>query len=103
MIWLILLGTSILSGFMPWTWSLPLLYIPILDPRSMIVGKRTLWRVRSSRRSSCYLRGFGLWSSRAWLGLGSSLATCVAKFSPWTRGSTMASSILELRTHLGWS
>jgi hypothetical protein len=90
MIWLILFGTSVSSGSMSRTWSLLLRYIPILDPRSMIVGKRTLWRVRSSRRSNRYLRGFGFWSSRAWLALGSSPATCVVEFSPWRRGSTMA-------------
>jgi hypothetical protein len=35
--------------------------------------------------------------------LGSLLATCIAEFNPWRRGSITASSTLGLRTHLGWS
>jgi hypothetical protein len=94
MTWLILWGIGMPTGFMPPIWFLP---------RLMIARKKTPWRTVSSRRSSYFFGGYVLWSSKAWLALGSSPAFYVVEFSLWRNESTMALSTLGQRTLLVWS
>jgi hypothetical protein len=103
MTWLILWRSGIPSGFMPKTSSLLLLFTLILVPRSMIVGRRTLCRAKSLRRSSHCLIESGFWSSKDWMALESSPVICDDEFNPWRWESTMASSTPGLRTLPVWS
>jgi hypothetical protein len=70
MILLILFGTGIPSGFMLWTWFLPLPFILDLVPWLMTVGRRIPWQAMSSRQSSHFLRGSRLWKQQGLIGFG---------------------------------
>jgi hypothetical protein len=100
MTWLTLSRSDIPSGFMLGTWTLLLLFIQTLVLRSTTVGRRPLWWVRSSRRSIHCLRRFKLWSNKAWLDLGLSLASFIVGFNLWSWGpiSDGSSSVVDRRS-----